>query len=716
MTTDLALFNDFLEKWPLERVRKMSLDEYTKAKRRAEGEIDTFTYWLEAKLADYGSIWGGSSFKFGIYSRNDEEVKESKGGRMYTEDYAWYAKYGSTKEAAFEKVRSLVVAVIEGVQRDDLRAIDSADLGDVYKWKIAFHYQSDVGNPSVLNIYDPVALRSLARLPRSSRISECQTKLLSTIGDATVLDHAEVLWAAYQKSLVPEIVDSSDNRQENLNTIYYGPPGTGKTYQVLQFLKQIDERTADVNAKSKLRSISSDATFWHLAPGQGGYLWPKLKNGTRLGYQWCSNDYGDLRTARIDNEHRSIIERFASVKQGDYFAVISGYKVLGLAQAKHDYDYSRAITEALDFQTIEVEWIEQFDPPVLLNSTQTMTFCRLNGGTRWDAFVSGLAERGIVMSSDKDNAAEVVDQARVSRNHMLVTFHQSYSYEDFIQGIKPVMEEDGEEENDKSLDYRIEPGVFHRACDFACQKAGFSDLEHALRATKTERKAAFAGAKPFYLVIDEINRGNVANILGELITLMEADKRLGSENEIIVDLPYSKKPFGVPWNLYIIGTMNTADRSVEALDSALRRRFSFIPTYPDSNAIVQPDGLSVDLGKLLDAVNSRIAQILDRDHTIGHGYFTGIKDATDPLASLAEVFRKKVIPQLQEYFFNAPERILQILGKVFVQRARPEYQLFGSTQDQESETWAIGVPPTDSDENRETAERAFMSLYTSDGD
>lgn len=123
----------------------------------------------------------------------------------------------------------------------------------------------------------------------------------------------------------------------------------------------------------------------------------------------------------------------------------------------------------------------------------------------------------------------------------------------------------------------------------------------------------------------------------------------------------------------------------------------------------------INLGKLLDAVNSRIAQTLDRDHTIGHGYFTGIKDATDPLASLAEVFRKKVIPQLQEYFFNAPERILQILGKSFVQRVRPDYQLFGPDEDQEAATWVIGVPLTDTDDNREAAERAFMSLYTSDG-
>jgi len=686
------------------------------AKKNIGGDLDTFTYWLEAKLQDYGSIWGGSAFKFGIYSRNNNDDKQNKSGRTYTSEYAWYTKYGKTKDEAFERVRSLVVAVIEAVQNGELEAIDDIELGEVYKWKIAFHYQRDIHNPDIINIYDPSALRALSGLPKAARISECHKKLLADRGTLSATDYAELLWATYQKSLVPEIVDTDENRQKYLNTIYYGPPGTGKTYLVLRFLQQLDDIKETSNKKRTTKHVSNSSQFWHLAPGQGGYLWPQLKEGKRLGYEWCKNQYGDLKTAKIKNEHWSIITRFASVKKGDYFVVISGYKILGLAQAKNDYDYSKAISDDYDFQTIEVEWIEKFDTPILLNSTQTMTFCRLNGGSRWDALVSGMAERGIIIGDKDDTAGNKGDEIQVRRNHMLVTFHQSYSYEDFIQGIKPVMDDETEENQESVLRYTIDPGVFYRACDLACQKAGFDDLESALRSSKKERKQQFTNAKPFYLVIDEINRGNVANILGELITLMEVDKRLGAENEIIVDLPYSKKPFGVPSNLYIIGTMNTADRSVEALDSALRRRFSFVPLYPNPGVIEQPIGLAIDLSKVLLAINCRITQLLDRDHTIGHAYFTSIQEAADPLDALAEVFRTKVIPQLQEYFFNAPEKILQILGNSFVHKNKPEFFLFGRHDRDEMASWSIEVPPTDTEENRNRAIQAFISIYSSNDD
>ncbi|MDX9959659.1 MAG: hypothetical protein RBT68_14560, partial [Spirochaetia bacterium] len=153
----------------------------------------------------------------------------------------------------------------------------------------------------------------------------------------------------------------------------------------------------------------------------------------------------------------------------------------------------------------------------------------MNGGSRWPALVQALVEKGILVSDAKPQAILTSDEISVPKNYMLVTFHQSYSYEDFMQGIKPVLvdDEDESESSSESVRYRIEPGVFYRASDLACQKASFEDLDDALQATQAERKKRFENAQPFYLVIDEINRGNIANILGELITLMEADKRLG---------------------------------------------------------------------------------------------------------------------------------------------------------------------------------------------
>jgi 5-methylcytosine-specific restriction protein B len=163
------------------------------------------------------------------------------------------------------------------------------------------------------------------------------------------------------------------------------------------------------------------------------------------------------------------------------------------------------------------------------------------------------------------------------------------------------------------------------------------------------------------LIIDEINRGNIAGIFGELITLVEPDKRAFQAEVAQVILPYSKKLFAVPPNLHLLGTMNTADRSVEALDTALRRRFSFVemPSKPDK---LKQDGATIELDRLLTALNGRIERLLDRDHHIGHSYFMGVRTEHD----LRLVFKSKVLPLLQEYFYGDPRKLGAVLGEPWV--------------------------------------------------
>ena len=170
------------------------------------------------------------------------------------------------------------------------------------------------------------------------------------------------------------------------------------------------------------------------------------------------------------------------------------------------------------------------------------------------------------------------------------------------------------------------------------------------------------GDKKFVLIIDEINRGNVSAIFGELITLLEEDKRKGNKEQTEVTLPYSNDTFSVPNNVYLIGTMNTADRSVEALDTALRRRFSFVEMQPNPEVLSNAEYQDVDLKRLLKTINQRIEVLIDKDHQIGHSYFIGIQNLDD----LKCVFKDKIIPLLEEYFYGDFGKIGLVLGGSFI--------------------------------------------------
>ena len=218
-----------------------------------------------------------------------------------------------------------------------------------------------------------------------------------------------------------------------------------------------------------------------------------------------------------------------------------------------------------------------------------------------------------------------------------ITFHQSYSYEDFIEGIRPTLATKDSEDN-KDLKYTIHSGIFKKICE----------------------RARNDKDKNYVLIIDEINRGNISKIFGELITLLEPSKRLGETEELKIRLPYSGEEFGVPKNLYILGTMNTADRSIALLDIALRRRFNFIEMPPKYNLLktINCKEGEINLQDLLKAINTRIEFLLDKDHLIGHSYFINIKTFED----LKEVFKNSIMPLLQEYFYDDFEKIKFVLN------------------------------------------------------
>ena len=259
---------------------------------------------------------------------------------------------------------------------------------------------------------------------------------------------------------------------------------------------------------------------------------------------------------------------------------------------------------------------------------------------------------------------ELVEARRIE----FITFHQSYGYEEFVEGLRP------ETGSDAGIRLAATDGVLKRI---------------ARRARENEGEA-------HVLVIDEINRANVSKVMGELITLLEEDKRQGAENEVAVTLPHSGERFTLPANLHLLGTMNTADRSIALLDTALRRRFQFVELAPDPALLeAAAKATAVPLPAVLRAMNERLEWLLDRDHLIGHAWFMAARTRAD----VDEVMRRKIIPLLAEYFYEDWGKVRAVLGGgddfVRGERLNPPPNLTDDGYEEERRRWIVRDEFTD---------------------
>lgn len=386
----------------------------------------------------------------------------------------------------------------------------------------------------------------------------------------------------------------------SLNTILYGPPGTGKTYKLQhEYFEKYTVRETSLSREQYLDNIVPDLTWWQI-------------------FAVALKDLGKVSTSTL-LQHP-------------------------LVKAKERLSSAKNI-KPIAWSRLQAHTVENCpNVKVQVRSEPQIFYKEENSDWRVDPE----AIEALYPESD-DLIAQVKNyrpsDSKLIRNYEFVSFHQSFSYEDFVKGIKPKLETES-----SGINYEIAPGIFKKMVDKA--KA---NLE-----------------QEFALFIDEINRRNVSAIFGELITLIEDDKRMGQENEISVKLPYSKEEFVVPPNLHIIGTMNTADRSVEALDTALRRRFTFEEIMPLPHLLKEISFKGFNLKEVLETINARIEALLDRDHTIGHSYFIKIKSDDKP--ALREAFENRIIPLLQEYFYHDYEKIALILGEGFVERNEGKVQ------------------------------------------
>lgn len=775
---DQSAWDAFLAEWPLERLRTMALDEYTRA-----GDKHCFTYWLESALDEYGSIWGGSAFKFGIYSRNDTAPKAGDSSRAYDDGYGWYRQFGDTAEEAFAAVREEVVRIAEAARRGAFAVVDQSRLGPSYSWKIAFHYQNRNAEYPIPCVFQRKPLLHFcghALNDRAIPLSDLyQQAARKREAGESVIGFSRRLWREWVTSTplritltegavrngylpinlisapFPESVQGGDTEVDA------GEPVRFRTDTGLKFESDVrapngysgrlrtrlgsyfKERNAKPGDVIEIRSDDDDGfTITHLPKGTASaadppaaVAAPTTVREERLEYRrmpvnkilcgppgtgktyYTVNEALEILDPEFKQEHlhdRAALKarydelaaeqriRFVTFHQSfsyeDFVEGIRADSEGGQLQYRVEPGVFRAICEdargsarvASDVGVREGARIWKISIDGAGSASPTREYCFANGEARigWpdvgDLANERLEELPAYASLGSNDRSTLKAFSReIEPGDVLLCIRS----EDEIQAVGVVQ---GEYEYQPKppagvrqdfpnvlpvkwlatglgLDIRpINDGrKFTVKTVYEITRFGWPDLAEYLEAAGVRLAGADslqeARELPYVLIIDEINRGNVSRIFGELITLIEPSKRRGAEEALEVVLPYSRKRFSVPRNVHLIGTMNTADRSLAGLDVALRRRFEFVEMLPDSSALLEArvDGIALDA--LLDSMNRRIEVLLGRDYMLGHAYFMPLV-ASPTLDGLAGVFRKQVLPLLQEYFFEDWQKIAWVLN------------------------------------------------------
>ena len=464
------------------------------------------------------------------------------------------------------------------------------------------------------------------------------------------------------------------------NTILYGPPGTGKTYQTVNYAVSIIEGKLlkDIQAENheevlkRYRQYRQDGriefTTFHQSFGYEDFI-----EGIRPVFAEDKEENPNDISYEIAD---GIFKKFCATAQPP--VVDPNQNPYGFSENPTIWKVSLASTGdnpvrdyCMEHGCIRIGWDEYGE-----SITDDMDY-HVGGKTVLNAFLSRMQPGDIILSC---YTAHSIDAIGVVTGEP--EWHPEFDHYKRLRTVKWLVQGKNIEITEFRLEKSLTLSTVYRLNTTVAtvidvlNKNGFSGVSSA-KGTKG----------PYVFIIDEINRGNISKIFGELITLIEPSKRLGQSEELQAKLPYSHEAFGIPYNVYLLGTMNTADRSIALLDTALRRRFSFVEMMPDSSVLdgIEVEGISIS--GLLTTLNRRIEVLFDREHTLGHAFFTPLRQSPS-IETLGEIFRDKVVPLLQEYFYDDYEKICLVLGD----RKRPEQQQFFKVETTDLQS-LFGVEP-----------------------
>lgn len=462
-----------------------------------------------------------------------------------------------------------------------------------------------------------------------------------------------------QKNEANEKKGMEENMQKiELNSILYGPPGTGKTYSTvrhaLEILGEKDSSIKDIRGIKRLKdefpgqvefvTFHQSFSYEDFVEGLkadivGGQISYDVKPGVfkEICNRASSKGMCNSSTERIDSD--AVIWKMS----------------LGYSKTE---DATIYFEEAQESNSLVLGWGGMTDFTKCKDKSDIYSLCKKGGARFVTDFIFGMKEGDIVIISDGNYKFKAI--AKVTGPYYYdessdLPQKRGIEWLQIFSESRPALE--------------ISEKNFTQSTINKPQHINKNRLEECL-----VDESVISNDKPYILIIDEINRGNISRIFGELITLIEPTKREGTKEAISVQLPYSKKPFSVPNNLYIIGTMNTADRSLALVDTALRRRFDFIEMLPDYDLLLDAlDG--VNLQKMLKVMNQRIEALYDREHMIGHSFLMHLKDIKD----LNHAFNNKILPLLEEYFHDDWQKIKLVLADssdLFYEKVSYESDLF----------------------------------------
>ncbi|WP_394191018.1 AAA family ATPase [Paenisporosarcina quisquiliarum] len=617
------LHQEFLNLFPYEKLKNMPLEEYA----LGVNPQGSFSWWLEYNTIPLGSIKGGNAGKHIIYYKKKENT--------------WiYPPEFENEQDAWERLRSDILETIDHLNKRDYEPLVSTNLlnrGNMLKGKISYLYSSD----KLMPIYQEQHLKKfLSELgTKEDELITRDTIELSILLHEKLYEHSEFkqydeivlanfLYTTFmQQDVIYKIAPGKDAenwdscKENSIITLGWNDVGDLSQYNDFkEFKKAFIQQGFYDNASTNTRKANEVWDFYNLQPGDRVLA---NKGTTQVLAIGTVNEKG--------YKYGTDLQRYQHTVGVTWDTIYEGGLTIP-AQKK----WKTVTVDKVPVKTVD-GWIEGETNSIITIQTEKIE----NNNTLFPIIEKAIARKGQIILYGPPGTGKtytVLQYLRWKEEQKPIqlefcTFHPSYQYEDFIEGFKPV-------EQNGTVSFKMQDGVFKQFIQRAQQSPSES----------------------FYFIIDELNRGNVPKIFGELITLLEKDKR-----GMALTLPQSKDPFSVPKNVYLIATMNTADRSIKMMDAAIKRRFAFVECMPEYDLLDAPiDMLNITPAQILKELNKKIVEVQGRDLQIGHAYFMDGGTVVSTVDQLKDIFQYDIVPLVQEYCFDNYSMLAEIFGESFV--------------------------------------------------